>query len=73
MMLQRKLKHLYTTWYSNEDKLRHKLNELGCTFTERNVMSTFWGVEFKIDKPIGRGCGTKINEINEACKGATLR
>ena len=52
------------TVYSNEDKYRDKLNAIGAVFTERQVHSGFWGTEFTIEKPKGKGAYDKMRAID---------
>lgn len=50
--------------YNNGTWLREKLKEMGVVFTERNVFSGFWGVEFRIQKPTGKGAKEKMRQID---------
>lgn len=39
------------------------LQELNLTWTERDVFNGFWGIEFTVDKPRGKGSSKLIKEL----------
>lgn len=53
------------TVYNSGNSLRNQLKEIGAVWTERDVFSGCWGVEFKIQRPKGKGAMAKCREIDE--------
>ncbi len=52
-------------WYSEEAVLRAKLKALDVEFTERPIHSEFYGTEFSIYKPRGKGATEKMRAIDK--------
>lgn len=50
-------------FYSGVESVKKKLDEAGIQYTCRDVLSTFWGVEFSIAKPTGKGATSKCQII----------
>lgn len=44
--------------------MREKLKTLGVEFKERDFLSDFWGKEFTIQKPKGKGTTQKMRAID---------
>lgn len=53
------------TYYSGAEGLKKKLNEIGVKYTFKDVKNEFWGVEFQIEKPTGKGATKKMQLIRE--------
>ena len=53
------------TYYSEADKLRKRLTKLGVKFSEQLVMNGFWGTQFDIENPRGKGAGEKMREVDK--------
>lgn len=50
-------------YHSGEATLRKQLTEMGFKFKERFVFSGFYGTEFHVEKPRGKGATIKINQL----------
>lgn len=53
-----------TVCYCHPKQIRNKLNQIGVIFTEKDIFSGFWGKEFSIEKPRGKGAHEKMKQIN---------
>lgn len=52
--------------FANPNSLQNKLETMGVKFTSRDILSNgFWGTEFEIEKPKGKGTTNKCREIDQ--------
>jgi hypothetical protein len=58
-------KILYVTNVHTISAYRKRVEELGLKVHERSMFSGFHGTEFVIERPRGRGCAKKIQQIDE--------
>jgi hypothetical protein len=54
---------LILTVYGQYQMIRNDLKQLEIPFTERDVLNNFWGIEFKVAKPCGKGAKDKLNKL----------
>ncbi len=55
----------FTLYTSNVRNYEQKLAELGVEYTTKDVLNNFWGVQFTIKKPKGKGSTKKLDTIFE--------
>lgn len=58
-----KKKPITITVYDTDEQMRQSLDQLGATYTERPVFSNFWGIQFTIERPFGKGSAAKLELI----------
>lgn len=51
------------TYYGNYDTLRQQLKDIDVDWMETDVYTTFWGKEFTIFKPKGKGAVQKTSKV----------
>lgn len=54
---------IYTLYISNVSHYEERLKQIGASYSLRNVLNNFWGKEFTIEPPKGKGSREKINNI----------
>lgn len=59
------MKAIQTTFYSKASTARNLLSASGFDFIERPVTNVFYGTEFTVIVPSGKGKNKKIQEIEE--------
>ena len=52
------------TYYGGYGQIRSALTTIGVKWTERDVLNNFWGKEFTVEKPRGKGAQLKMREID---------
>jgi hypothetical protein len=62
---QRKPYRVVTFYSLNCDAIKEKLKAAHIEFSCRDVLNNFWGIEFTIYKPRGKGATAKCKIINE--------
>ena len=56
---------IFTLYASNVRNYEQKLVELDVEYTTKDVLNNFWGVQFTIKKPKGKGSTKKLDMIFE--------
>ena len=59
------MKAIQATYYSNASTVRNLLDASGFDFIMRPVTNIFYGTEFTVIIPSGKGKNKKIEQINE--------
>ncbi len=49
--------------YGGYSDQTQKLDELGVKYTTRDFLGEFWGKEYTVEKPTGKGTSTKIKAL----------
>jgi hypothetical protein len=57
----------------SSEKFVNDLTAIGVKFTKRDVLNDFWGVEFTIEKPTGKGTYDKCRAIDKLIENPTGR
>jgi hypothetical protein len=59
------MKAIQATFYSNANATRNLLTAHGFDFIERPVLNVFYGTEFTVIVPSGKGKNKKVDLINQ--------
>lgn len=59
----RRVRRFSIRLYGQYDKYRQIFKEMGLTFTERDILSNFFGKEFVVDAPKGKGSVAKCKQL----------
>lgn len=57
------------THYTSGVKTAERLTAAGFTFTRRDVFNNFWGVEFTVQAPRGKGATDKLTVLSKIAEG----
>jgi hypothetical protein len=49
--------------YGGRRRIRAELEARNISFTERDFLSDFWGTEFEVEKPSGKGATKKLSDL----------
>ncbi len=57
----KKAKIVVIEMFGAYEATRRGLKEHGYSFTERDIFSTFWGIQFIVEKPRGKDATKRLN------------
>lgn len=59
------IKTLYITSHVDLKPYHDELKELGVKYTTKTIFSNFYGTQFTIQQPTGRGAWTKTQKVHD--------